>query len=816
MAMTVAILSLYGPRGAAQQLNTKPAVTAQPAQAGLGNGPLPYDLVVPAGSKTSKGFVRVHRVKDRYLFEIPDSLFGRLFYTVNRIARSAQDWRNPLGGICSYGNDWIGNSMFCFEKSAKDKVALKLISTGERAEGNDPEISKALAGNNFEPVYARFAVKAYNRQAGSTVIDLTDYLNGDNEVFGYSSDIKMIAMPGAFAPERSFLNSVTAYPDHIEVSSTRTYAAGTTSLSGEYNSSIVLLERKPIRGRAYDERVGYFGLGPSAYRSYDADGHILERANIWRWRLEPKEQDREAYFKGVLVEPARPIVFYIDPATPKKWVPYLIAGVNDWQKAFEKAGFKNAIMAREVDPRDSTFNINDSHHNVIVYKASALANAMGHSLQDPRSGEIIESHIQWYHSVMEVLYKWYFCQAGAIDTAARKPRFSDELMGQLIRFVSSHEVGHAVGLRHNWGASSTTSIAQLRDRSWVEAHGHTPSIMDYARFNYVAQPGDGIGQSGIFPRIGDYDIWAIEWGYRLLPDGLSEEQEKKMLEEWFRAGPGRDKRLRFGIGDDLTARYPQNQREDLGDDAVAAGSYGIRNLKLIKKNLMDWTQVPGGSYDHVSDVYKALIEQYDWYIRHAAAYIGGMVFQPDNGSGQPFYGFEPALKQRRALAFLNRELFSTPEWLRDDRLYRLGSVDFSLIEAVQRKTLKALLDDKLFARLRLSEIAQGKGAYGLQDFLTELRDGIFSELYQSRAISANRRILQKVYVNELVGLTAQLARSDGDGVSLLKSQARDLMAVFKGSLATRKDPLERAHLADIGFRLQQAMKGPGPANGLLR
>jgi hypothetical protein len=823
-ALMLTIVPLCTLSGSAQRLKkTKPAVVAapnavkQPTGITTGNQPMPYKEVIPTGSKTSNGFMRVHHVKDRYLFEIPDSLFGRLLFTVNRISRSAQDWRNPLGGICSYGNDWIGNAMFCFEKSGKDRVALKLISTSDRAVPGDPEISKAIAGNNFEPVYARFPVKAYHQETNSTVIDLTDYLNSDNDVFGYSSGIKMIAMPGTFAPERSFLNAVSAYPQNIEISSSRTYTSGSTVLTGEYNSSIILLSKAPMKGRSYDERIGYFGLNPAEYKTYDADGHIRDRANIWRWRLEPRPQDRERYFKGELVEPAKPIIFYIDPATPKKWVPYLISGVNDWQKAFEKAGFKNAIMAKEVDPGDSTFDINDSGHNVIVYKASSIANAMGHSLQDPRSGEIIESHIQWYHSVMEVLYKWYFVQAGAIDTAAQKPRFSDELMGQLIRFVSSHEVGHAVGLRHNWGASSSTTIAQLRDRGWVEAHGHTPSIMDYARFNYVAQPEDHVSQSGIFPRIGDYDTWAIEWGYRLLPDSLSEGSEKKVLDEWFKDRAGKDKRLRYGIGDDLTSRYPRNQREDLGDDAVMAGMYGIKNLKRIKKNLMKWTQVPGTPYDHTADVYKALVDQYDWYIKHATAYIGGMVFTPGNNTDQiPVYGFEPMVKQRKALAFLNAELFTTPEWLRDDRLYRLTSTDFTSIEAIQKRTLKGLLDDKLFNKLRLAEMALSKEAYGLASFLDELYTGIFKELQQGTRISSNRRFLQKVYVNELTALMVLLSRSDGDGASILKTQAKGLLVSCKANLKHRADKLERAHLQDLSVRLAEALNEPGRGSSLSR
>ncbi|WP_316825583.1 zinc-dependent metalloprotease [Pedobacter miscanthi] len=817
--VTLFILSACTTNGKAQQRPnkknsatlpaTKQVITAKPAPALPKDLPKPYAEVVPASAKTSKGFMLVHQISDRYLFEIPDSIIGRSLFTVNRVTKSAQDWRNPLGGLCSYGNDWIGQSMFRFEKSGQDKIALRLISNTERAENANPDLTIALARNNFEPIYAIFPVKSYGKDGKSAVIDLTDYLNSDNPVFGYLSGLKMLAMPGIFAPERSFLNSVKAYPKNIEVFSTRTYAAGSTVLTGEYNSSIILLSKIPMKSRALDERVGFFGVTPADYKSFDAEGHISNKANIWRWRLEPKPEDRARYFKGELVEPAQPIIFYIDPATPKKWIPYLIAGVNDWQAAFEKAGFKNAIMAKEVDPADTTFDINDSRHNVMVYKASAIGNAMGHSLQDPRSGEILESHIQWYHSVMEILYKWYFVQAGAIDTAAQKPKFSDELMGQLIRFVSSHEVGHAVGLRHNWGSSSTTTIAQLRDRAWVEAHGHTPSIMDYARFNYVAQPEDHITQSGIFPRIGDYDTWAIQWGYSLMPDSLSPVAEKTKLDEWVTEKVGADKRLRFGIGDDPSAKYPQNQREDLSDDAVMAGTYGIKNLKRIKKNLMQWTQVPGAPYDRTADIYKALVDQYDWYIKHATAYIGGMVFTPrSNTETGAVYGFEPALKQKQALAFLNRELFNTPEWLRDDKLYRLSSADFSSIQAIQKRCLQQLLDEKLFNKLRAEETANATLAYTLPAFLTDLYHGIFSELRDGKSISANRRFLQKIYVNELTGLITTLSKTDGDGASLVKAQAKQLLLSCKTNLKKPLDKVDRAHLEDLALRLDETLYRP--------
>lgn len=766
----------------------------------------PYDAVVTTGAQSAKGFITVHKVNDRYLLELPDSVIGRDLYTVNRITRSSQDWRNPLGGLCSFGGDWIGQCLFRFTKAPGDKLQLEVISTSDRSDAGENGVQEAVMKNNLFPVYAVFPVKAYGKDRQSAVIDMTDYFNSDNPVFGYLPELKTLGMPGMYAPDRSFITSVKAFPMNIEVASTRTYVAGQLPLTGEFNSSIILLSKEPMKGRSFDERVGYLAVLYTEYKKLDANG-ISPKVNIWRFRVEPRPEDLKRYYKGELVEPAKPIVFYIDPATPKKWVPYLVAGVNDWQKAFEKAGFKNAVMAKEVAPDDSTFDINDARHNVIVYKASAIGNAMGHTLQDPRSGEIIESHIQWYHSVMEVLYKWYFTQAGAVDTAAQKPQFSDELMGQLIRFVSSHEVGHALGLRHNWGSSSTSTVAQLRNKQWVEEHGHTPSIMDYARFNYVAQPEDNIGRNGIFPRIGDYDQWAIEWGYRLLPEHADAETEKKILNQWIIDKLKESDRYRFGMGDDPSAKYPDNQREDLGDDAMLAGTYGIKNLQRIQANLVKWVQVPGDNYDKLEEAYKALVGQFEWYIKHATANVGGEYFTPKT-TEQPgaVFSYFPKEKEQRAIAFLNTELFTTPEWLNDAFINRNTKTGFSIVESIQRNAIKQLLDPKVFTKLRSQELADPSNVYTVSEMLHALSTGIFAEWKTGKVITANRRAVQNMYVNELIALMALQTNLHLDANAAVRQQAGELMVLSKKALALTNDELQKAHLEGINQRLADAVK----------
>lgn len=767
----------------------------------------PYATIVPNDAITSKGFITVHRVKDRYLFEIPDSIMERDLFTSNRLIKSGQDFRSGFM-VCSYGNDWIGQAMFRFSRESGN-VVIKLISTSERSDNSENGVHDALTQNTIDPIFASFPIKAYGPSHSSVVIDITDFLNSDNEIFGMLNMLKITGIPAGstFRPERSFLTDIKAYPANIEVKSIRTFASNDFTLTGEYNSSIILLSREPMKGRKFDERVGYLRI--NTYKELDANGGMQTQSDIWRWRIEPKAEDREKYFKGILVEPAKPIVYYIDPATPKKWVPYLIAGVNDWQGAFEKAGFKNAIIAKEVDPADTSFDINDARHNVIVYKASAVANAMGLTLQDPRSGEIIESHIQWFHSIMEVLHRWYFTQVGAIDTAAQKPVLSDELMGQLIRFVSSHEVGHALGLRHNWGASSTTPVANLRDKKWLEAHGHTPSIMDYARFNYVAQPEDHIGRSGIFPRVGDYDTWAIEWGYKLLPPGTSADKEKEVLNQRIVEKLKISDRYRFGIGDDTSAPFPDNQSEDLGDDAMLASEYGIKNLKRILPNLSKWMQVPGEDYQKLSNSYGAVLGVYRQFMWHVIANIGGVHFIPKTVE-QPgnVYTFFSREKKRRAVAFLQHQLFTTPDWLRNNYIYSVTLNDFSKVESIQKDAIKFLISPELFKTIRLQEQFDPLNAYTASELLGDLKEGIFSELKSGAVITANRRIVQNAYVNQLLAFCEEPNNMQLDAYAVVKQQGKSLITACKIAAGKTADRMTRIHLESMYERLYTAFLLP--------
>lgn len=485
------------------------------------SNPKDYDDVITKKAITQKGMFWSHQVGDKYYLEIPENLLGRDFLNVTRLSKAAAEMR--VGGFFGYAGDQLGQRVVRFVKGPSDKIFLRMVSFDEYAKDSTSDMFRSVHNSNIQPIIAAFDISAYHKSENNIVIDITSFISGDNEIVSFSSSLKTALHLSPLMADKSYPVSVKAYPINVEIKTIKTYGRSpapaapgsrrsgpSSNITVELNSSFVMLPEVPMQPRYYDERVGYFTVG---YTDFDINPQGVEEVRlIKRWRLEPKENDWDAYKNGQLVEPKKPIVFYIDPATPKKWVPFLIQGVNDWQKAFEKAGFKNAIYAKMAPTyqQDSTWSLDDARHSAIVYKPSTIPNASGPSISDPRTGEIMESHINWYHNVMVLLRNWYMIQASPNDAGARKMVFDDALMGQLIRFVSSHEVGHTLGLRHNYGSSSTVPVESLRNKAFVEANGHTPSIMDYARFNYVAQPEDNISQAGLFPRIGDYDMWAIE------------------------------------------------------------------------------------------------------------------------------------------------------------------------------------------------------------------------------------------------------------------------------------------------------------------
>jgi hypothetical protein len=791
------------------------------------NGPKPYKEVITAKAKTDAGLFKVHKLEDRYFFEIPDSLLGRDILMVSRISKAAAE--EKVFGL-GYAGDKIGERVIRFEKGPNYKLFIKNISFGEMSNDSSANgMYRSVLNSNLQPIMAAFDIKAFAKDSasgtGATVIDVTDFVNGDNDVLFFNNQMKRLFSLGSLLPDRSYTDTIRSYPGNIEIQTIKTYARGAGLVPGgavpsrpatyELNTSMVLLPKTPMKPRNFDARVGYFASG---YVDFDANPQGVKNVSmITRWKLEPKDADIEKYKRGELVEPKKQIVYYIDPATPKKWVPYLIAGVNDWNVAFEKAGWKNAIVAKEAPTNDPSWSIDDAEHSAIVYKPSDIANASGPHVHDPRSGEIIETHINWYHNVMELLQKWYLIQAAVNDPRARTMKFSDELMGDLIRFVSSHEVGHTLGLRHNFGSSSTVPVENLRNKAWVEANGHTPSIMDYARFNYVAQPEDNISPQGLYPRIGDYDKWAIEWGYRWFPDFKTTQEEETFFNKWIIDKTSKNKRLWFGTETDRDD--PRCQNEDLGDNAMLAGAYGIKNLKRIMPNLLEWTKVDNEGYTSTDEIYNELVGQYNRYMGHVLKNIAGVMSTPHSvEESASVYEFVPKARQKEAMQFLQQQLFSTPKWLLDEKLFKVtGNVDLTTITKLQASALTRLFDGNTLKKLLQFEAIEGAKAYTATEMLSDLKKGIWSELAARQPIDMFRRNLQKVYTEKLISSIKPPAAGANnpfgpapmnpvsDASSLIKGQMRNLINEIKVALPVMKDNDTRLHLQDISERLTLAL-----------
>ncbi|HUM64999.1 MAG TPA: zinc-dependent metalloprotease, partial [Chitinophagaceae bacterium] len=744
--------------------------------AGRSSGPKPFKEIITNKATTDRGLFSVHKVDDKYFFEIGDTIFGRELLVVNRISKAAAGMRN---GFFGYAGDQVGQNVIRFERGPNNKIFLRNVSFAEYSKDSTSPMFTAVNKSNVQPIAASFDIKSLATDSTGYVIDVTDYVNSDNDVLFFNNQLKSSMRIGSQQSDKSYIDNIRSYPLNIEISTVKTYGRSPAPAGGggqgggprpasgnitvEMNSSIVLLPKTPMKPRYFDPRVGYFTVG---YTDFDANPQGVEAVRlVKRWRLEPRDEDMEKYKRGELVEPKKPIIFYIDPTTPKAWVPYLIQGVNDWQVSFEKAGFKNAIMGKIAPTKeeDPEWSLEDARYSAIVYKPSDVANASGPSISDPRSGEIMESHINWYHNVMELLHRWYFIQCAPNDPTARKMTFDNELMGQLIRFVSSHEVGHTLGLRHNYGSSSTVPVEKLRDKKWVEANGHTPSIMDYARFNYVAQPEDKISREGLFPRIGDYDNWAIEWGYKLFPQIADEEKEKEHLNKWV-IERLKDNRLWFGT--ETNPDDPRSQREQVGDDGMKGAMYGIKNLQRIVPNLEEWTKVPNKDYTSLRNMYNQLTNQFSLYLSHVSKYVGGVMETPKmvEESGAVYETVAKA-KQKEAVEFLNKNLFATPTWLIDNNIYsKTGINGISTIGGLQDGVLNRLLATRNLSKLIDAEAVKGNSAYTITELFADLKKGIWSELPSRSKIDVYRRNLQKSYVSVLDGLLNPPKSGGGSGI----------------------------------------------------
>ena len=781
--------------------------------------PRAYDRVITKDAKSDDGIFTVHRIGDRLFYEIPKAMLDKDFLWVSQIARTT------LG--VGWGGQALGNRVVRWERRG-NRVLLRSISYDVVADSRQP-IARAVEAANNSTILMAFNIEAFGKDEAS-VIEVTRLFTTDVTEFSARGRVRA----RNFDQNRSFVERAVSFPTNVEVEATHTYttpidlqnqpAPGPPNPAQAQNAvrpgsatvvmhySMVQLPEQPMMARLFDARVGYF---TARQMDYGVDEHRApERRFITRWRLEKKDPNAE------LSEPVKPIVYYVDPATPTKWVPYIKRGVESWQPAFEAAGFKTAIVAKEA-PRaeeDPDWSPEDARYSVIRWLPSTTENASGPHIHDPRSGEILESDIQFYHNVMNLARDWYFVQAGPLDPRAARLPLPDDLMGRLIEYVAAHEVGHTLGFQHNMKASSMYPADKVRDKEWVKKMGHTPTLMDYSRFNYVAQPEDGIPAADLIPKIGPYDVWATMWGYKPIPSARTSDDEKKTLDEWARqqdASPW----LRFSTAG-AAGSDPGDLTEAVGDaDAVTSTTLGMKNLERVSNMLLPATTKAGENYDDLNELYGRMLGQWVLEMNHVAAVIGGFDSQQRHG-GQHGVRFMPVAgsRQAAAVAFLHRNAFQTPTFFVKPEILRriepAGVMD--RIKSSQSRVLNQLLNNARLTRLIEQDALDGAAAYKPTAFFADLRKGIWSELDEVAVkVDPFRRNTQRAYLEVMSEKLNGRAAPTDDTRGLIRSELRAVEGAARRALAKSTDRATRVHLEDVRDQIARILDpkfaAPAPA-----
>ena len=832
--LSIALIAACGGRAAT---GASPLAPAGQAREG-GDAPGPEGRAAPEGDSDSEttyadviedaqsdeGLFTVHRKDEDYLFEIPDSLLGRDMLLISRIAGKM----DGLGGFQSAGAA-TNRQMVRFERRG-DRIMLRKHS-GVAVADDTLAIAASVEANYFPPILESWEIEARGPDSASSVIDVTDFFGGDTpHLSGLSPAQRRTYGVRRLDADRSFIGRVRSYPLNVNVRHTLTYdaaspptdeAANTVTL--EMNQSLVVLPAEPMRPRYADPRVGYFTVSRINYGLNEQKA--ATETFIRRWRLEPS--DPEAYARGEVVDPVRPITYYVDPATPERYVDAVKRGIENWQPAFETAGFSNAIVALEApsNEEDPDWDPEDVRFSVARWSASETRNAVGPSTSDPRTGEIIESDIVWYHNHMRSYRNWMMVQTGAANPDARQLPLTDELMEEAMEQVITHEIGHAIGLPHNMVASSSYPVDSLRSQTFASKMGVAPTIMDYARQNYIAQPEDGLEPKDFLRRIGVYDHYSVNWGYRVLADAETPEDEIPTLNRWI-VEKAHDRMYRYLPQGGLGVSDPRSQTEDMGDDMVRANQYGMANLRRIVPNLVAWTTRPGEDYSDLAEIYGEAVSQWSRYVRHVVTIVGGMHvdLKTADQDGAVFDGV-PRDQQKRAMAWLAREAFTAPTWLNDPEiLKRIGPPGASVanISNLQRSVLNQLLSTSRMATLAELEVTEPQDAYPLVEFLDDVRAAVWEDLARVNEIGPYRRALQRAYIERMATFMTDapaapapfFATGPDVGTSDIRPLAREQLQTLRNDISERLNRatghrVTEAHLMDVRVRIDAILESGG-------
>lgn len=751
-----------------------------------------YTEVITTKAQSDSGLFVVHQIDENYYFEIPFSLLERDLLLVSRIAKIPAG----LGGGYLNAGSKTNEQVIRWSK-VNNSIHLKSVSFNSVADKELP-IFQSVSDNNYAPVLAAFKILAFNADSTAAVIKVNDlFLTDINALSGLSPSMRKQYQVKSLDASRSFINRIQSFPENVEVRHDMTYSAtqpptdySSGTISMQMSQSMYLLSEIPMQPRLYDKRVGWFTISQIDYGSEALKAD--QKTYIRRWRLEPK--DKEAYARGELVEPIKPIVYYLDPATPDRWRPYFRQGIEDWQVAFEAAGFKNAIIAKDAPTKeeDPDWSPEDARYSTVRYVATTTRNAMGPSVSDPRSGEIIESDIVWYHNHLRSYRNRYLLETGAANESARTLNTSDEEIGEMMRMVISHEIGHALGLPHNMKASYAYPTDSLRSPSFTKKYGLASTLMDYTRYNYVAQPGDG--DVRWVRMLGPYDSYAINWGYRFIQEATSAENEKSTLNQWILEKAG-DPVYLFGGYNNFD---PSSQTESVGDDPVKASTYGLSNLKIVAKNLNKWTATPNEGYEDLEELYGELIGVWSRFAGHVVTVVGGVYeeFLTTNQNGQVYTHLEKK-QQKEAMNFLIDHVFVSSEWLTPiDIVQNISpSGSFEKVQNMQKRQLKKLLNADRMVRMIENEELNGSNAYQLSEMFTDLRKGLWSELPSLKKIDANRRSIQRNQVLILGELIDEESRTDVQAAA--RAELMKIQVLAKSKANSYSDGLELYHLQDI-------------------